>query len=237
MDRFELDSNAGEVSEDELRQTTQSYLEGRDEAGVKFEISGSSDDETENEAQDPPASTRECLVCMDAFHRDSMTELACGHWYCEECIKRGIHSALETRPFVSAKCCGLDMVVDSNSKLLTSVLGAKDREAYTEKMEEAADGDKVYCYDGDCGAFILPGCKETDADIGVCLECRGWTCLRCHGKADGQKCCAEAAERKKKADEEGNEVKFRDEARKHGWRTCPSCGAMVEKTSGCNSMR
>ena len=81
----------------------------------------------------------------------------------------------------------------------------------------------LYCSKRKCGAFIAP--QDIHGDIGVC-KCKVRTCRHCRQREHPDTHCAE--------DEETRKVE--DMGRKQGWKHCPKCNHLIEKTEGCLHM-
>ena len=82
-----------------------------------------------------------------------------------------------------------------------------------------------YCSNRTCGRFLPPSLPRGPDTI-QCSQCNHLTCRHCRDAAHGNTECP--------ADLDAQ--MFRTLAASRGWKACPQCRKMVEKTSGCNHM-
>ncbi|TGZ80823.1 hypothetical protein EX30DRAFT_307012, partial [Ascodesmis nigricans] len=162
----------------------------------------------------------ECSVCLEDKRREEMLLLPCKHYLCitDECLMTPINLALQTsKPY---RCCLLPIP----PALLRPHLPTPLFTAYNRLHIASITTNPLYCANPTCSTFIEP--SSILAGIGTCTECNTQTCRHCKMTAHKGVC---------KEDQEGNGVKALGKQR--GWRECPGCGEMVEKTQGCNHVR
>ena len=130
-----------------------------------------------------------------------------------------IRNAFDSRrPF---QCCrrtiGLDLVAE--------LFPPNFRHEYDMLLEELATPHPRYCSSRTCGTFLRPSWARGPDSL-ECGRCRRLTCRHCGDRAHpGTECVA---------DEETQRV--RALATTQGWKACPSCNHMVERSTGCMHM-
>lgn len=119
------------------------------------------------------------------------------------------------------QCCMRPVPVNR----LRGVLSNQLYRQYMAMLEELEDPNPAYCCNRACGVF-LPSRLASGPDVIVCPQCARSTCRHCKGKShDGSECAKDVAAQK-----------ARELARKKGWKACPKCASIVEKSSGCMHM-
>lgn len=185
------------------------------------------------------ARLRECAVCMEEHDLAAVTQLQCRHWYCGEdlesesttllyqavvfystnladCVGAIRTACEERRPF---QCCGQTILPDHVNGAVADV----DR--YRAVLEEIQEADPVYCCNRVCTTF-LPSRLALGPDEVQCPNCGRSTCRHCKGPFHRNRECV--------ADRSTQQA--RELARTQGWKACPRCQNMVEKSSGCLHM-
>jgi hypothetical protein len=84
----------------------------------------------------------------------------------------------------------------------------------------SADPHRRWCPSASCESVIDVSCTDT------CASCSNRICVSCGAAWHGGKACEDAMD-----------SNLRELAQRLGWRNCPHCGKMVERTEGCNSMQ
>ncbi len=127
--------------------------------------------------------------------------------------------ALESRtPF---QCCQAAVPVDDMLGLLPEDVHRQ----YQDLLLELATPNPIYCSNRPCGAFIPPS-QAHGPDRIDCPRCRTSTCRHCRNESHpGTECPADVATQQARA-----------LATTQGWRACPNCSNIVEKSSGCLHM-
>ncbi|GAW12935.1 hypothetical protein ANO14919_023080 [Xylariales sp. No.14919] len=160
---------------------------------------------------------RECVVCMEEDDMSSMIQSPCAHWYCHEDLQTAFQSALNSRqPF---RCCRQDIPVD-----LYPTLTDGFRERYRLMILELTTPNPVYCSNRACGVFVPPS-QYQGPDIAACRACGSTTCRMCRNATHVGICPQDVGMQQA--------VSL---ATSNGWRPCPNCNNMVEKSSGCTHM-
>ena len=186
-----------------------------------------------------PDACTDCVACTEVT--DPMFSLSCGHWYCVTCLgymfteasKKSYEGSLPVR------CCRENIPLSDQVDLPHDVVTK-----YNRKLEELDTPveKRLYCANGVCNIFVQRPNPwvgiNGDTTVALCEICSTRTCVYCQALHDGTgfhqlgKCEREKMELDPSADEQA----FIDEAREKGWKECYRCGAVVEKSKGCDHM-
>ncbi|KAK3335629.1 hypothetical protein B0T19DRAFT_13985 [Cercophora scortea] len=187
----------------------------------------------------------ECLICTASLKVSEVGSLLlpCGHVQCESCLQRNFNISVKTMPFQPVRCCARIEVT-----VFRRLVPTADLAVYREKLTEYMERSKLYCWDPACNAFIPNALRSRTASVvvGKCRRCHTKTCMRCRGKFHWGPCtvspvnlaamrAAASARARRRAQLE--EEKFKEYSKARGWKECPQCRRMVEKTEGCNHIR
>lgn len=116
------------------------------------------------------------------------------------------------------KCCGT-IIPSTSIPTLSSSFSAR----YALLSQELTTSSPRYCSSPTCSKFLPP--SAIHGPLGICPRCKTRTCIPC-GKNEHSGVC--------KQDKEGK--KFEDLAKKKGWKQCPNCSQILERTFGCLHM-
>lgn len=185
------------------------------------------DEEWEADVIVPPAcdcegawhATFECPLCGTCCDSDRWALSSCGHVYCVQCLVRAIKASVSDSKLFQCVTCELDTG-------LKSVITETDVELlcagrFREKALHEILRDYVLKQEG---AVVCGSCGEAN----VVSDVTQWDDLRCLG-------CAGYMMGKKIAEVAADKA-FEKWRRKGKNATCPGCGAVVQKTQGCNHM-
>ncbi|KAK3336291.1 hypothetical protein B0T19DRAFT_396055 [Cercophora scortea] len=174
----------------------------------------------------PPPSAR-CVCCDQAATVAgdgpvmALLTVACNHAYCHGCLVQFIRTSIAES--VWPTCCSqrIEMGLE-----VTALLTADERQRLTDAdnfLHRENDRHK-YCATPRCSA------RFTTADIagyvGTCAFCKKKTCLECQGPQHVGPCQLDRATKKT--------LKL---AKRKGWKQCPFCRTLVERTCGCHVMQ
>ncbi|KAI2625608.1 hypothetical protein GGR54DRAFT_506863 [Hypoxylon sp. NC1633] len=161
---------------------------------------------------------KECAICLEEDDIGAMIQLPCTHWYCHEDLRTAFENALDDRqPF---RCCLQEIPVN-----LCSTATEDFRERYSLMILELRTPNPLYCSNGACSVF-LPPTQYQGPDMAACRVCSSTTCRMCRNPTHDGICPQDVGSQQAAA-----------LAAENGWRPCPSCRNMVERSSGCNRMR
>ncbi|KAA8898959.1 hypothetical protein FN846DRAFT_782604, partial [Sphaerosporella brunnea] len=164
----------------------------------------------------------ECVTCMDdEIPSKEAAKLACGHWFCNECLKRLFLLSLTDPAHMPPKCCTSEHIP---LKHVENLLRYQEKKTWNKKYLEYTTANRIYCPTTDCGEWIPP--KDIQNNIGQCQRCKTTVCAMCNGPAHGNGECPPDPET----------LQFIQTAEKHKYQRCYSCRAMVELERGCNHM-
>ena len=127
--------------------------------------------------------------------------------------------ALEEKPKKRPHCCRRDLPVN----LVAHQSGHAFLEKYRMFELEIATPNPLYCSSRKCNTFVPP--SNIHGDIGVC-GCGGRTCRHCCRQEHPGKLCAQ--------DQDTQKVEALGKSK--GWKHCPRCKHMIERTAGCLHM-
>lgn len=165
----------------------------------------------------------QCTICCEE-QQDAQKAaiLLCGCVYCSSCIKARFTLAIRAEYLFPAECCGQAM----DLSYIYDLLPANILRIYKVKAKEYGSTDRTYCANTDCLAFITK--KSIQGNKAFCTKspCDTVSCVKCKGKWHEGDCPADEALEMVLA-----------EAKKHSWKRCAKCGALIEHTEGCAQMR
>jgi len=114
-----------------------------------------------------------CCSCIET--RFCITA-PCGDAYCHECIKTVFRNACNDEECFPPRCHRQEIPL-----FLAHPFLSKDEVAlFKAKKEEFMTGNRTYCYNATCLAFI-PG-KNFEGDCALCSKCSQMTCVSCKKK-------------------------------------------------------
>ncbi len=166
-----------------------------------------------------------CTVC-DVLIAFPYIKTLCGHYYCPDCLQQNFKVGMTGEFAWPPSCCKIPFDVE-NSLITQALIGKETVARYRDLAMEFKCGDRLYCSNSECGAFIGECRAEWHTGPRICAKCSEGTCSACKGPwHQGGRC-----------------PKNRDLdlltklAKAEGWQTCGNCSQLVEKTYGCNHMR
>lgn len=185
------------------------------------------DDDLSSGMSSPGASELACQLCGEPAAKVATILLDCGHRHCTECLRRNATIALATNPFRPAKCCH---VIPKETLERARALQAAELTSYDHKMEELTNPHRrIYCSNPDCGLFIPSANHGRRA--AHCPNCGKRTCMSCDQKSHWGPCSRKLLRERRES--ENAVLKL---AESKGWKRCPSCLNIVQKSEGCNNM-
>ena len=166
-------------------------------------------------ANNKNTNTENCIACGDEQDRKEMFH-PCKHFYCRECLKDGFQFAVRNKNLF--RCCG-------RSHRMTEGLGLDktSMDIYAETYLELTTKNPLFCSNVRCSK-LLPETTAFAGEIVTCMHCQTKTCKQCKNQAHPGAECQE--------DKEITAVK--QLAVQKGWKACPGCEQLVEKTEGCS---
>lgn len=164
-----------------------------------------------------------CPVCLGRVPASDLIQLEeCDCLYCRQCLKETFRIGSD-HAYFPATCCGQSLAVETYKSVLPKTLVKE----YQRQMEVQDGSPPLYCTNSDCRRHI-PAASIRDK-FGICGSCHISTCRCC--KVD-------------KAEHLGafsicpqNEDLLDALAILNGWKRCPKCAIMIEKTTKCNDVR
>ncbi|KAK3392894.1 hypothetical protein B0H63DRAFT_504907 [Podospora didyma] len=176
---------------------------------------------------DFPKEPARCVACdLENDERTGeparLVQVPCEHYYCETCMIRHFETSaiLSNLPV----CCGKTIPLHD----VVVLMPAKSWEEKRLRSEMMAKYNGIMtwgrgcCADPSCGEAIVPDIK---LKVGKCGKCKKKTCTLCAEIAHPGKCNSELFQQTVAL------------AKKKGWKRCPDCYIVVEKTEGCSMVR
>lgn len=168
-------------------------------------------------------------VCGDSFTYTLIFEgkavlLPCIHARCISCLNENVRVGLESRRNFPPRCCGAIDVNDIAHYLTEDVLAR-----WAEVQVEYEDIAPVYCAVKECSRYLTKDALVEGAKWALCQNCDQRTCTGCL-------CLESAHEAGSDQCPERMDKMDKDLMQKKGWKPCPHCGHMVERTEGCDHM-
>ena len=181
----------------------------------------------------------DCGICGESLPKTQLVR-PCDHYYCRAClagqclflshmlcdanqyisfVTDWFQRALREKPKKRPRCCKRDLPVD----LVAHQLGSVFSQAYRMFELELMTPNPLYCSSRNCAAFVPP--SNIHGDVGVC-RCGGRTCRHCRSQEHRDKLCAQDKETQK----------VEELGKRKGWKHCPKCQHMIERTAGCLHM-
>lgn len=172
-----------------------------------------------------------CPICLDAVCDE--VRLVCGHSGCRSCAIRYICAKIDSGevferqlscPF--SDTCKQPLTTELVRQLAPPVLFRKLLALRKARWTPAPDSGQVllYCTSASCEPIVVVSSEERSR---VVCPCGLDFCNHCHNTWHEGTCPARRGDM---------EAWLKSLARKHGWQSCPCCGALVEKRGGCNFM-
>jgi hypothetical protein len=157
-----------------------------------------------------------CTSCLEEHAREELAR-ECEHGYCNTCLQAAFKAALGSRaPF---KCCKKALQIKDCLGLT-----AEFTMEYEELMLELSTPNPLFCSNTKCTKFVPP--RLIVGDVATCGKCSKKTCRHCRKKLHPGSFCAE--------DKETEAVKAL--GKEKGWKTCPGCNHLIERSRGCLHM-
>ncbi|KAF8125987.1 hypothetical protein EV363DRAFT_1225087 [Boletus edulis] len=167
-------------------------------------------------------SKTECVVCRDGYENVASLNAPCGHFICRQCVIGMAEVANKNEDLFPLQCCQQQLPVDTFLSFLSGPLLV----SFSAKCAEAATPPnlRVYCANKTCAKFIGRSLTATPC-VMSCPDCRTKVCSGCKSRAHPRQSCDER---------EYSEVQAL--AKANGWKTCPKCKMIVERSAGCAHM-
>lgn len=166
-----------------------------------------------------------CVSCFGISSRDLTSVgrlLACGHYYCQDCLatffKMSIGSGYGTYPL----CCSVKIPLKHS---LFNVLGPENCHHSARMYRDPQYPRRInYCAIPRCSTPLDP--RNITGHIGKCRRCGNKTCLQCNSRDHGGGPCSRNL----------NTEEILELAEQKGWKQCPGCKVMIEHGTGCSSI-
>ncbi|KIM39596.1 hypothetical protein M413DRAFT_415587 [Hebeloma cylindrosporum] len=174
-----------------------------------------------------------CPVCYgDVSHPE---QLGCGHSYCSGCLKHFLTSAVDNKTFPlvcvgNEATCNVPVTIPFVRRFLPAQTFQRLIEAAFDKYLEQHQQQLKYCTTPDCKQIYR---RRADKMSAKCPACFLTICLACDEEAHTGVSCEEQRILRNPAEQERLNEEL---AASSGYKRCPTCRAMIEKTEGCNHM-
>ena len=177
--------------------------------------------------------TETCPVCYgDLSHPE---QLGCGHSYCSGCLKHFLTSAVDNKTFPllcvgNEGTCNVPVTIPFIRRFLPAQTFKNLIEAAFHKYLEQHQQELKYCTTPDCKQIYR---RRTDKTALQCPACFSTICPSCDEEAHTGVSCEEQRILRNPAEQERLNEQL---AASSGYKRCPTCRVMIEKTEGCNHM-
>jgi len=174
-----------------------------------------------------------CPVCYsDPSHPE---QLGCGHSYCSGCLRHFLTSAVDNKTFPlvcvgNEATCNVPVAIPFIRRFLPQQTFGSLIEAAFHAYLEQHQRELKYCTTPDCKQIYR---RRTDKTSLQCPACFSTVCPSCDDEAHTGMTCEEQRIHRNPAEQERLNEEL---AASSGYKRCPSCRAMIEKTEGCNHM-
>ena len=165
----------------------------------------------------------ECTVCGEFHSASHLALLPCGHYFCRECFTRRCKAILTDEAMCPPRCCqGSPIPLQQIQQVLDQELF----KAYQDRTQEinTPHKDRMYCSRETRVSFTT--LSNIDGRWAACQKCGRATCVSCGEKEHGKTQCGV----------DTSEEQVKELARESGWKSCPKCGHLIERESGCNEI-
>lgn len=161
-----------------------------------------------------------CTSCFTSCDENDLREAGCKHKYCVGCMKQFFTMASDSELSYPPKCCGAEIPLG----LIITDMTDREADTFLSKLEEyqVVAKDRVYC--SSCTTFIPHG--SWSGELAFCPACFMGTCIQCKGAEHEGTDCPEDKEI----------AATLETAKEKGWKRCPTCHAVVDRTEGCRHM-
>jgi ariadne-1 len=182
----------------------------------------------------------DCQICFSRIKVEDGITLECDHRVCPDCIRGHSENKINSGEVAdNLLCCPFDKCkVALNPYMLKSVLDEEMFHKYdklrTDRCELRLDEDEMLfrCPRSTCDFRIVMSKHEQEFS---CMKCQYKCCPKCGRDVHSGSSC-EDYERWRLENSEADK-RSEEYFRKSNFVKCPTCGAVVEKVSGCNFMR
>lgn len=176
----------------------------------------------------------QCHWCYTPdFGSTGHISLDCGHVFCRQCVNACFRSGMSDRRSFPPMCCSQPINFIAVRHQLDDAVALR----YTQKAAEYSVRDPTWCSHQPCST-LFNQTQIDDAKTGpnskmiTCTECRHESCVHCKQPREshkGPKCtrCPKQA---------GITTKDSYLARKEGWKLCPGCSVVIERSEACAHM-
>ncbi|KAF9485597.1 hypothetical protein BDN70DRAFT_988794 [Pholiota conissans] len=174
-----------------------------------------------------------CPICTDDVSNGE--QLGCGHAYCSGCLSHFLTSAVDNKNFPLAcmgngGACQVPFPIPSIRRFLPPQSFENLVEAAFATYLEQHSQELKYCTTPDCKQIYR---RRSDKTLLKCPACFSTICPMCDEEAHEGMTCQERRIHR----DPGLQDRLTEEfAREHGYKNCPQCRILIEKTEGCNHM-
>ena len=194
-----------------------------DQARVEANDENQVGDDTEDQNASPTA----CKTCYTEQQLTHGIFLSCGCLYCTDCLNAAFRVALDNRVNFPPRCCTMNIEFATFASYLTD----DNVTRYLAADEDLGARAPIHC--GNCSKYLadLQGGGEHGrmvncpvCDVATCVDCR--ELANAHSIEDDDLACPDSLAL----------AGFKDVANGGGWRRCPGCKRVVEKSAACDHM-
>ena len=170
--------------------------------------------------------TVECISCFDEVTLNKVLRAPCKHNYCLSCLAILVNESIKDESRFPLRCCKKKV---PTTRILKHLEDQDIKRNLSAKMREYAtpQSQRLYCPAKECHSTFLGAASSFNSQSVPCPACHQASCKWCRRSMHEESPCVE--------DEATHEL--REAAKLEGWQTCPGCKAVVQRLSGCNSIK
>ena len=239
----EKDENEEKAKEEE-KEKIEIHEEKKEKSEEKEEEEIQYKEKKERPERNFPTVTDDCPICWEEG-KVGFSLSPCSHFECLRCWEEFFQNKIMGGEILNIKCphpdCDNEITSEVIEMLVTPDLFAKYQQ-FTFLSRLRLEPNARYCPNSECGKPLIGNPKSPDFPKLTCEDCHTEFCFHCgltwhRGTCEKAKREAEKnlskAEKKRRAQEEKDTAKY---LKKNKTCKCSKCGALVQKSSGCNHM-
>eukprot|EP00877_Chromochloris_zofingiensis_P011452 jgi/Chrzof1/6560/Cz19g01030.t1 len=189
------------------------------------------------EAPESPSVNGKCLICFETYKKSTMHSAACHHYFCQDCWKGYIVTAISNGPTCLDLRCPLPQckaaVPEALVRSLVSPNDAAKYDAYAVRSYVEENRNMSWCTGANCDNAMECLIERTpDEPLDVICTCTATFCFNCKQEAHRPVSCDTVRKWVTKNSAESENLNWILANTK----PCPKCHRPIEKNQGCMHM-
>ena len=183
-----------------------------------------------NKPHQSDGNTKRCQACYDPL--PAPIYLTCGHPYCRVCLNELVKVGTANRASWPPRCClGPSLGIDVEH--IQDHLDQQVLLRYISVTNEFCDRNPTYCDYALCSEYLDPKRLGASSKFLECPRCNNKVCRLCKGNSASHTGINNDECRPPEAFLSPGDLRL---AKSKGWKQCPQCRILVERTEGCPHM-